>query len=65
MKQSIDLLLRRAVAASCVRPDITTDEMIGLVVGVCQVGGHAGYDDAGVARLLTIVCDGLRPPSPR
>ncbi len=65
MKQSIDLLLRRAVCASCVRPDITTDEMIGLVVGVCQGGGHSGYDDATVARMMTIVCDGLRPPAPR
>jgi len=62
MKRSIDALLQRAVAARCVRSDVSTDEMIGLVVGVCQGGGHSGYDDATVQRMVGIVCDGLRPP---
>ena len=61
MKRSIDLLLQRAVAAKAARSDISTDEMIGLVVGVCQGGGHSGYDDATVQRMVKIVCDGLRP----
>jgi AcrR family transcriptional regulator len=62
MKRSIDLLLQRAVAAKSARSDISTDEMIALVVGVCQGGGHSGYDDATVQRMVKIVCDGLRPP---
>ncbi|HEY5026020.1 MAG TPA: TetR/AcrR family transcriptional regulator [Acidimicrobiales bacterium] len=62
MKRSIDVLLQRAVATHCVRSDISTDEMIGLVVGVCQGGGHSGYDDVTVQRMMTVVCDGLRPP---
>ena len=62
MKRCIDVLLQRAVSAHCVRNDVSTDEMIGLVVGVCQGGGHAGYDDATVQRMVGIVCDGLRPP---
>jgi AcrR family transcriptional regulator len=62
MKASIDVLLQRAVAAGAVRPDVSTDEMIGLVVGACQVGGHSDYDDATVKRMVEIVCDGLRPP---
>ena len=62
MKRSIDLLLQRAVATKSVRSDISTDEMIALVVGVCQGGGHSGYDDATVQRMVKIVCDGLRPP---
>ncbi|HVA02766.1 MAG TPA: TetR/AcrR family transcriptional regulator [Acidimicrobiales bacterium] len=64
MKRNIDVLLQRAVANKSVRSDISTDEMIGLVVGVCQGGGHAGYDDATVQRMVKIVCDGLRPPLP-
>jgi len=63
MKRSIDVLLQRAVAAKSVRGDISTDEMMGMVVGVCQGGGHAGYDDATVQRMVGIVCDGLRPPA--
>jgi AcrR family transcriptional regulator len=63
MKRSIDLLLQRAVAAKSVRSDVSTDEMIGLVIGACQSGGHSGFDDATVQRMVAIVCDGLRPPS--
>jgi len=62
MKRSIDVLLQRAVAAKSVRSDVSTDEMIGLVVGACQSGGHGGFDDATVQRMVAIVCDGLRPP---
>jgi AcrR family transcriptional regulator len=65
MKRSIDVLLQRAVAAKSVRSDITTDEMIGLVVGVCQGAGHSGHDDATVQRMVAIVCDGLRSPVAR
>ncbi len=65
MKQSIDVLRQRAVATGSVRSDISTEEMIGLVVGACQVGGHSGHDEATVQRMVEIVCDGLRPPAPR
>ncbi len=65
MKRSIDVLLQRAVANKSVRSDVSTDEMLGLVVGVCQGGGHAAFDDATVQRMVKIVCDGLRPPVPR
>jgi AcrR family transcriptional regulator len=62
MKRSIDVLLQRAVEAHAVRSDISADEMIGMVVGVCQVHGHAGFDEATVQRMVNIVCDGLRVP---
>jgi AcrR family transcriptional regulator len=65
MKQSIDVLRQRAVATGSVRSDISTEEMIGLVVGACQVSGHSGHDEASVQRMVEIVCDGLRPPAPR
>ena len=65
MKSSIDVLMQRAVEAGSVRSGVSTDEMFGLVVGVCQAGGHSGYDDAALQRMVQIVCDGLRPPVPR
>jgi hypothetical protein len=62
MKRSIDVLLQRAVATGLVRADVSTEEMIGLVVGVCHAGGHPGYDAAALQRMVEIVCDGLRSP---
>ncbi len=65
MKRMVDTLLARAVETGAVRDDVSTEEMIGLVVGVCQIGDHAGHDDASVQRMVQIVCDGLRPPVAR
>lgn len=62
MKRSIDVLLQRAVEAGSVRSDVSAEEMIGLVVGACQVQSHSGLDDAGVLRMVRVVCDGLRAP---
>jgi AcrR family transcriptional regulator len=62
MKRSIDVLLQRAVATGLVRADVSTEEMIGLVVGVCHAGGHPGYDADALPRMVEIVCDGLRSP---
>jgi AcrR family transcriptional regulator len=62
MKRSVDVLLQRAVAARSVRSDVSTDEMIGLVVGVCQGQSHSGCDDVTVQRMVRVVCDGLRTP---
>jgi len=60
MKRNIDQLRQRAVDAGAVRSDVSTDEMVGLVIGACQAGGHAGADDASLQRMVKIVCDGLR-----
>jgi AcrR family transcriptional regulator len=65
MKRSIDVLLQRAVSAGAVRGDVSTDEMIGLVIGVCQAGGLPDYDDVKRQRMVEIICDGLRPPNTR
>ena len=63
MKRSIDVLLQRAVATGLVRADVSTDEMIGLVVGMCHAGGHPGSDAAALPRMVDIVCNGLRAPT--
>ena len=63
MKRNIDVLLQRAVSAGSVRADVSTEEMVGLVIGVCQAGGHPDYDEATRQRMVGIVCDGLRAPS--
>jgi hypothetical protein len=67
MKRNIDVLRQRAVDVGAMRSDVSTDEMVGLVMGACQAGSHTGSDDAGCQRLVEIVCDGLRSPvySPR
>lgn len=60
MKRNIDLLRQRAVEAGALRSDITTEEMVGLIMGACQAGTQAGSDDAGCQRMVEVVCDGLR-----
>jgi AcrR family transcriptional regulator len=62
MKQNIDALRQRAVATGAIRPDVSTDEMVGLVLGACQAGGQVGCDDLGLQRMVEIVCAGLREP---
>jgi AcrR family transcriptional regulator len=62
MKRNIDELRQRAVDAGAIRGDVSTDEMVGLIVGACQVSVHAGADDDSLQRMIKIVCDGLRSP---
>ena len=62
MKRNIDVLRQRAVDVGAVRSDVSSEEMIGLIVGTCQAGGHDGIDEAAVQRMVEIVCDGLRAP---
>lgn len=62
LKRRVDVLLQRAVEAGDVRSDITTDEVIGLMVGAC----HAVSSDlASLDRMVDVVCGGLRSASAR
>jgi len=63
MKQSVGLLLTRAQEEGSVRPDMSVDELIGLVVGTCQAAGQAGLGDEISQHMVRIVCDGLRVPT--
>src|SRR5580704_16472616 len=41
---SIDALLRSAVACGAVRPDVTVEELVGLVIGACHGTGQMPPD---------------------
>jgi AcrR family transcriptional regulator len=62
MMLSIDRLRQRAVTVGAVRADVASDELVDLVVGACQGHGETAPDEARIQRMVTIVCDGLRPP---
>jgi AcrR family transcriptional regulator len=58
LRAAIDVLRRRAVDQGTVRDDVGTDEVIGLVVGVCMGSGRSGAVPA--QPMVRVVCDGLR-----
>jgi AcrR family transcriptional regulator len=64
LEAGVDGMLRRAEDAGCVRQGVTTQEVIGLVVGVCKAADLSSAEDASRDRMVDIVCDGLRLPSP-
>ena len=61
MLQSVDILLRRAIASDAVRADVGAKEVIGLVAGASHAGGPSGTDGVMLQRMVEIVIDGLRP----
>lgn len=60
LKGAIDTLRRRAVADGTVRADVSTDEILSLVVGVCAGSGKASTAGCSTQALVAVVCDGLR-----
>ena len=52
-------LLSRAQAAGRVRPDVTVLDLFGLVMGTCAMADQPAADTS-QARMLAVVCDGLR-----
>jgi AcrR family transcriptional regulator len=63
-KQEVDaaaeVLLRRAQRAGEVRPDVTLEELFALVMGACMFSS-AEPDPCSQARMISVVCEGLRP----
>jgi AcrR family transcriptional regulator len=55
-------MLRRAQDAGAVRPGVSAQEVLGLVVGLCQAAAYPGLDEPSRRRMLEVVCDGLRTP---
>ena len=65
LEAGVAKMLERAEAAGSVRKGVTTREVMGLVVGVCQASEHTELDADSRLRMVEIVCDGLRPPPGR
>ncbi|MGC8514274.1 MAG: TetR/AcrR family transcriptional regulator [Acidimicrobiales bacterium] len=59
LEEGFSRLLSRAQATGRIRSDVTVHELFYLVMGTCPVANHAA-GDAAQARMLSIVCDGLR-----
>jgi AcrR family transcriptional regulator len=60
IKRAVDRLVERAKVAGAIRPDVGAEEIIGLIVGVCQAAQQSAYDEAATNRMIDIVCDGIR-----
>ena len=56
---ALDLLLRRAVAAGVIRPDIGREDILRTVVGLCYTHDKPGWT-ANVLRLVDVFLDGMR-----
>ncbi|WP_344980361.1 TetR/AcrR family transcriptional regulator [Streptosporangium fragile] len=65
LREGIGNLLLRAQDAGVVREDVRLDEVVALLVGVCQGALHAGWDPDLQRRTLAIVFDGLRTSEAR
>jgi len=56
-------LLKRAQDAGQIRPDVTLADLFGLVMGTCSMtstGAAPGMSECSQARMLAVICDGLR-----
>ena len=62
VKAALDALRQRAVDGGGVRGDVTTDQVMGLVIGACRGIEGPTMGDGERRRMVAIVCDGLRPP---
>jgi AcrR family transcriptional regulator len=63
LSDALTTLLVRAQHAHAVRPDIGIADLMAVLVGASRAVEHAATDDVR-GRLIDIVLDGLRPPSP-
>jgi AcrR family transcriptional regulator len=59
LTQAVGALLERAVAAGEIRDDITADDLIRALVGMCYMHDRPGWQKS-VLRLVDVFIDGLR-----
>ena len=62
LTKAIGMLLQRAVAAGEVRADITPEDLLRTLVGMCMLHDQPGWQ-ASVVRMLDVLVDGLRVQS--
>ena len=65
MIRTIGRLLERAQRAGAVRGDVAVEEVLSLAAGAFAAIDRYKGDASARARLLAIMCDGLRVPAPR
>jgi AcrR family transcriptional regulator len=59
LKKAVSTLLRRAIKARDVRPDIKPEELLRALIGMCYMHDQSGWQRT-VIRLVDIFVDGLR-----
>jgi AcrR family transcriptional regulator len=66
LTQAVDGLLQRAIATGEIRDDITPEDLLRALVGMCYMHNQPGWQTS-VLRLLDVFIDGLRlrPDRPR
>jgi AcrR family transcriptional regulator len=62
LTKAVGRLLDRAVAAGEIRADISPEDLLRALVGMCYLHDQPGWQ-ASVLRLLDVLIDGLRRPS--
>jgi AcrR family transcriptional regulator len=60
LENRLDGLRQAAVDSGSVRSDVTTEQILGLVMGACQGAERTGWRPGGVNVMLDVVCSGLR-----
>ena len=59
LTKAVGALLDRAVAAGEIRPDISAEDLLRALVGMCYLHDQPGWQNS-VVRLLDVLVDGLR-----
>jgi AcrR family transcriptional regulator len=62
LQGAVALLLQRAQDAGATRPDLTIEELFALIGGACRATSALRGDTVSPGRLVSVICDGLRPP---
>lgn len=60
LQEGVESLRQRAVDAGVLRGDVTTHEVMGLVVGACLASKRHDVEKFGCDQMLKVVYDGLR-----
>jgi AcrR family transcriptional regulator len=62
LTQAVGALLDRAVAAGEIRPDVSAEDLLRALIGMCYINDQPGWQQS-VLRLLDVFVDGLRVPT--
>jgi AcrR family transcriptional regulator len=57
----VEHMRQQAVTSGTIRSDVSAEEIVALVVGTCHASAKTETDYERIDRMVSIVCDGLRP----